>query len=172
MRHLIILLSILPFFINAQQNVAINNDGSSANVSALLDVKSTTRGMLIPRMTSTQRTTIANPAEGLLVYDISSNSFQFYNGGLWVDLSQPIVLSDADQDTKIMLEQNPDEDKIRSKIGGQENFIMDGPRLKVLASGSSVFMGEGAGENDDLSNNRNVFVGKDAGNQNISGVLI
>ena len=44
MRHLIILLSLLPFFINAQQNVAINNDGSSADVSALLDLKKYYKG--------------------------------------------------------------------------------------------------------------------------------
>jgi uncharacterized protein (TIGR02145 family) len=51
------------------QNIGINDDGSSPDSSAMLDVKSTTKGMLIPRMTSAQIRTIANPADGLEVYN-------------------------------------------------------------------------------------------------------
>ncbi len=64
----------------AQNNVGI---GTAPNASAKLDVSSTTQGMLVPRMTTTQRNTITAPATGLMVYDITLNSFYFYNGTAW-----------------------------------------------------------------------------------------
>jgi uncharacterized protein (TIGR02145 family) len=51
------------------QNVGINEDGSSPDSSAMLDVKSTTKGMLVPRLTAAQIEAIANPADGLQAYN-------------------------------------------------------------------------------------------------------
>lgn len=50
------------------QNMGINNDGSEPASSAMLDIKSTDKGLLIPRMTEIQRLAIPNPAEGLMVF--------------------------------------------------------------------------------------------------------
>src|SRR5260221_9326214 len=75
------------------QSVAINTDGSTANASAILDIKSSTKGMLAPRMTTVQRTAVATPSAGLLVYDTDTNSFWFYNGTAWSDLSASGTLS-------------------------------------------------------------------------------
>ena len=47
--------------------VAITTDGSAADNSAMLDVKSTTKGLLIPRMTKAQRNTISSVAEGMVI---------------------------------------------------------------------------------------------------------
>jgi hypothetical protein len=69
------------------QSVAINIDGSTATTSAILDIKSTAKGLLIPRMTTAQRTAIATPAKGLLVFDNDINSFWFYNGTGWIELT-------------------------------------------------------------------------------------
>jgi len=77
------------FAVNAQ-SVSITNDGSAPDESAMLDIKSTTKGMLVPRMTTAQRTIIASPAAGLLVFDTDNNSFWFYNGVAWNDLSAGI----------------------------------------------------------------------------------
>jgi hypothetical protein len=68
------------------QGVAINNNNAVPNNSAMLDVQSTTKGMLIPRMTTAQRTAIASPAKGLMVFDTDVNSFWFYNGIAWTNL--------------------------------------------------------------------------------------
>jgi hypothetical protein len=66
------------------QNVSINADGSGGHASALLDVQSTDRGMLIPRMTRIQRNAIASPAQGLMVYQTDGGAgFYFYESGLW-----------------------------------------------------------------------------------------
>jgi Chaperone of endosialidase len=67
--------------------VGINKDGSTPDSSAMLDIKSTSQGILIPRMTSTQRATIKNPAKGLLVYDSSTTTFWFHNGVAWTELT-------------------------------------------------------------------------------------
>jgi len=69
------------------QSVAINTDGSVANTSAILDLKSSAKGLLIPRMNSTQRSGISSPAIGLLVFDTDSNSFWFFDGSAWTEIS-------------------------------------------------------------------------------------
>lgn len=71
------------------QSVAINTDGSPANASAILDVKSTTTGLLIPRMTAAQRTAITTPAEGLTVYQTDATvGFYFYKNAAWTRLAE------------------------------------------------------------------------------------
>lgn len=60
---------------------------TSPNASSLLEVKSTTKGVLIPRMTAAQRAAIASPATGLLVYQTDATTgFYYYNAG-WKQLS-------------------------------------------------------------------------------------
>ena len=54
--------------ISAQEGVAINKANANPDASALLDISSTEKGILIPRMTQTQRSAIAAPANGLLIY--------------------------------------------------------------------------------------------------------
>ena len=84
---------ILSFSAYAQ--VAINTDGTSPNASAMLDVKSTDAGILIPRLTATQRDAISSPATGLLVYVTDNNIFYFYSGSSW----EPIISgNDGDED--------------------------------------------------------------------------
>lgn len=83
----------------------------------------------------------------------------------WVDPSSlgTNQLVDADNDTKVQVEETADEDIIRFDLAGTERFVMDGPRLEVKNSGSSVFIGNGAGAADDLSNNDAVLIGENAG---------
>ena len=61
------------------QSVAINTDGTVANASSILDIKSTTKGLLIPRMTTVQRSAIAAPAKGLIVFDVTTNGLWFHD---------------------------------------------------------------------------------------------
>ncbi|MCA6364984.1 MAG: hypothetical protein IM638_18280 [Bacteroidetes bacterium] len=65
------------------QNVGINATGAAPDASAMLDVVSTTRGALIPRMTTAQRTAIAAPAAGLFVYDTTLGAFFYWDGTVW-----------------------------------------------------------------------------------------
>jgi len=83
-----ITLILTMFLISGlKAQVAVNTDGTNPDPSAMLDVKSTSRGMLVPRMTTVQRTAIAAPASGLLVFDNTTQSFWFYSAGSWVELT-------------------------------------------------------------------------------------
>ena len=81
----------MVFYISAltfSQNIAITDDDTyTPSSSSMLDVKSTTKGMLIPRLTTAQRTAIVSPATSLLVFDTSLNGFYYYNGTTWINLS-------------------------------------------------------------------------------------
>lgn len=57
---------------------------SSANASSILELTSTTKGFLPPRMTTTQKNAIASPVAGLMVYDTTLNVISFYNGTIWL----------------------------------------------------------------------------------------
>jgi cysteine-rich repeat protein len=69
------------------QGVAVNRDNTRPHPSSMLDVKSNDKGILIPRLSSSQRTAITNPAKGLLVFDTTTGSFWFYNGTIWKQLA-------------------------------------------------------------------------------------
>jgi hypothetical protein len=80
-------LGLIALNANAQ-SVSINTDGSTADNSAILDVKSTDKGILIPRMTEAQRNLITTPATGLMIYQTDATAgFYFYNGTAWTSLN-------------------------------------------------------------------------------------
>jgi hypothetical protein len=80
-------LPITFLFLTGQifaQNVGINADGSNADPSSILDIKSTTQGFLTPRMTQNQRNLITLPATGLMIYQTDNTpGFYYYNGSAW-----------------------------------------------------------------------------------------
>ncbi len=94
MKNLIFLL-FLAFGTMVNAQVAINTDGTAPDNSAMLDVKSTSKGMLIPRMTEAQRDAIVSPATGLLIF-CTDNNLYFSNKGTpatpnWVIINSPWV---------------------------------------------------------------------------------
>jgi hypothetical protein len=58
---------------------------SVADATAHLDVQSTTKGFLPPRMTTTQKNAIATPAAGLQVFDTTFNQMSYFNGTVWIN---------------------------------------------------------------------------------------
>lgn len=91
-----ILVLLVSFLLNLNavfsQSVAITDDDNySPDETAMLDVKSTDKGVLVPRMTTAERLVIGlpgTPATGLLVYDTDFNNFYYYNGLTWMGLPQ------------------------------------------------------------------------------------
>lgn len=81
----------------ANNNIGINT-GTPA-VSSLLDMTSTTRGLLIPRMTTTERNAIASPAGGLMVYNTTTQTIDTYNSSTaaWVSLGGGGSLTDGNK---------------------------------------------------------------------------
>jgi len=87
-RIICLCLLFVAMFANAQNNVGIGT--SAPNSSSILDLSATDKGLLVPRVTQTQRQAIAAPATGLLVFDITVNCFYYYDGTAWLSLcNQP-----------------------------------------------------------------------------------
>ncbi len=76
-------LSSFPGF---TQSIAINDDGSLANPHAIVDIKSSTKGVLIPRMSTAARVAIPNTL-GLLVYDTDNNLLWYNTGQGWLNFA-------------------------------------------------------------------------------------
>ncbi|MDP2724187.1 MAG: FISUMP domain-containing protein [Bacteroidales bacterium] len=100
----ILLLSLLISLVHvALAQVAINSDGSAPDESAMLDVKSTTGGLLLPRLTNVERDAIISPAAGLVIFNTDEEALQVYNGSSWKYLSlgscvpqQPSIITGND----------------------------------------------------------------------------
>lgn len=67
----------------AQPGVAINTNGNAPHNSAMLDVQSTNKGFLLPRMSQAQRLAINNPEAGLLVFDTDAQKLFQFQDGVW-----------------------------------------------------------------------------------------
>ena len=102
---------IMLFFTGSllAQNVGINTDGSSPNSKAMLDVKSTTKGFLPPRMTYAQRNAISSPPAGLMVWCSDcqpSGELQVYSDNGWTNMtggsaSVPLIIGQNYQGGRI-----------------------------------------------------------------------
>jgi hypothetical protein len=79
MKYLVLFLCLVSRTL-AHAQVAISTDGSLPDNSAILDVNSTDKGMLIPRMTAAQRDAIVSPATGLLIFCTDDNLIYSNNG--------------------------------------------------------------------------------------------
>lgn len=80
-RYFAVILLLLGTLQVTAQNVGVNADGTLPDSSAMLDVKSTAKGFLTPRMLAAQRLAITRPATGLLVYQTDGASGFYFNRG-------------------------------------------------------------------------------------------
>jgi len=87
------------FSLSLQAQIAINSDGSAPDASSMLDISSTSRGFLTPRMTLSERNGIVSPATGLLIFQTTDQVGFYYNQGTsstpdWVRLGNEDDLND------------------------------------------------------------------------------
>jgi len=82
------LLFLVLFQIPTHAQVGIGT--TTPDASSILDIESTTQGILTPRMTTAQRIAIASPAEGLMVFDIDEGSFFYFDGTVWGELEASV----------------------------------------------------------------------------------
>lgn len=87
--RLIILSLISMMAVNSWGQAGIGTN--TPDPSAALEIQSTSKGILLPRLTETQMLSIANPAEGLIIFNTNTNSFWYYkNGTGWRNLALSI----------------------------------------------------------------------------------
>lgn len=175
MKYLCIVFTIIICLLHSKshsQNVGIGTNMPDG--SAILDVSSSSKGILIPR---TDTTSVTTPASGLLIYQTSDNSFYFFNGTKWKSFSAiQSYLSDTDGDTKIYVEKNQDEDIIRFDLAGNEKMVLNKnifgiARLDFKNNGNNTFIGDSCGLNTNLTSFHNTAIGKRAMLNNSSGDL-
>lgn len=178
--HFIIFLTLLMLGLSSisinGQSVKISDNGSTLiNPGAVLDIESNTKGIMIPSMPFNDIINNIPPFDGLIVYNTTDHHLMFFNGfsGLWEPVgAAPISIDkiiDYDLDTYITVEQGTDDDTIRYYVAGMEQWRMTGKALEPINSGSSIFIGEGAGKSD-AQDNQNVFIGRHVGyNTTIGG---
>ena len=102
MKFQILFILIFCSLFSYSQNVGVGTN--TPHTSAALEVKDSARGILIPRMTTTQRTSIASPAEGLMVYQTDgSKGFWYYDGTIWKNVSASSSTSGAGSDAQTLI---------------------------------------------------------------------
>ncbi len=160
----IALLLFVTLALSSKGQVSVNTTGTAAHPSAMLDVSSTNKGLLIPRMTLAERNAISNPTTSLLVYVTNDSTFYFYTNSGWQKLGNGV--NGWSETGNYIYTLN---DSVGIGTDTPEAPLEIYGRISQKGTGMSVFLGESSGENDDGTNNANVFVGYQAGVQNISG---
>jgi hypothetical protein len=152
------------------QSVSIGN--SSPDPSALLDIESSHKGLLIPRMTSSKRDLIASPAKGLMVFVTDDSSFYFYDGA-WRRLTPAddvwSIKGNSGTDTSVHFIGTKDNNPVIFKVNNIPRLQLDGMgRLQLYSPNNNLFIGNKAGENN-TTGSLNYFSGSWAGELNHGG---
>jgi hypothetical protein len=87
MKNIFFFLCVIICLSKGFAQVAINNTNATPHASAMLDISSNNKGLLIPRLSTAGRTGIISPAKGLIVYDTTLSSFFYHTGLTWNQLS-------------------------------------------------------------------------------------
>jgi len=173
-RSMITRLSIQALFIGLLTTQAVQ---AQKDASAILQLDSTTQGMLPPRMTTTQRDAIATPAQGLVIYNTDTNFYNYWNSTSWIPLSAggSNTLIDADSDTQIQVEESADEDVIRFDTAGIQRASIDGNGIHGVladADGDTQIQVEESTDEDkirfDVAGTQRMVIHKPANNYDLS----
>ncbi|KAA9035824.1 hypothetical protein FW778_19910 [Ginsengibacter hankyongi] len=86
MKKLFLLSIVIILFNKSSLAQSVGIGTTTPDASSMLEVKSSDKGLLLPRTSATSRTAIVNPAKGLIVYDTTTGSFWFHNGSAWTQI--------------------------------------------------------------------------------------
>src|SRR4030095_3440485 len=164
MKPIIFFLILIFPFSQLFSQVGISTSPIIPNISSMLDIVSTSKGILIPRMTSAERNLIGSPATSLLIYNTTIGSYEYYNGTTWMAIAAGKLkeLSDADGDTKINVEPTADADIIQFTANGVPIAYFNSKSLQMSGPGSSLYIGEDAG-NSSTTGTYNTILGMFSG---------
>lgn len=114
-----IMLLLIYSSLSGQDGVGINTGTALADPSAMLEVKSTAKGILIPRIALASRPLANAVPAGLMIYNTTDKVFNYSNGTVWITFPVAFIsqIQDNDQDTWVNAEKNADEDILRFATG-------------------------------------------------------
>jgi len=172
MKKVKITLAVLSivFAFQANSQVAINKTGNTPESTSILDVSSTSLGVLLPRMTAQNRDDITDPATGLIVYITDDNQFYYFDGTAWVLLkgADGLWLTDSNADSLYPANSNVSRIALEYNTVGTESKLTFIKAInKNNASNYSGAVFEAKGDGPDFSNN--VYFGKYGENFYIPG---
>jgi hypothetical protein len=81
----------LGWLFNVSEEGGVSIGDLTADSKSILDIQSTTKGVLLPRLTSVQRDAIVAPTTSLLLFNTTSNEYEYYNGGAWSGVGSNIM---------------------------------------------------------------------------------
>src|SRR6056297_261469 len=100
MKNITIILLIIGMYSTLSYGqVAINEDDSDPNATAVLDIKSTTKGVLFPNLSQSQRDTLHSPAKGLIIFNRTVGYFNYFNGNKWCRIDRTVALDPSTNPT-------------------------------------------------------------------------
>lgn len=165
----LIILSVVWGSTCHAQGIGINN--AAPHASSILDVTSTNKGMLMPRMTSAQRLAIALPANGLIVYDISQSAFYFFNGAIWQPLASGTpgwsLTGNAGTSALVNFVGTTDNQPLVFRVNNLQAGYID--NVDGAFTGRNTFFGKEAGIANTAGGYENTFVGFKSGASNTLG---
>lgn len=169
-----VLLLLVSLTVRAQ--VSINTYGGQPDNSAMLDVQSNSKGLLIPRLNFNQVLAISSPANGLMVFQTDNNPGLYFNAGTPETPDWKLVgfnsvntssITDRDGDTFITTDEG-DDDIIRFYSKNACHVFIDSNRLVVSSGYCNVLIGDSCGASKNIGSG-NVFLGFFAGAQSEGG---
>ena len=147
LRQLLVALAMLVISVQvAQAQVKLGDNPGNIDANALLELESTTKGFLLPRMSTVQRLAMPSPAEGMMVYDLTANCTYIYraSAGAWYSLCAADSLTASNGLTKVGRD---------IQLGGTLNQVtginQNGNNLNITGNGSL-----GVGTNSPNANTR------------------
>ncbi len=90
---IIFIYCLFALHANAQQNVGIGTN--NPHIAAALEISSSNKGLLPPRITAAKKIAISNPPKGLMVFDTNTSSYWYYTDGGWKEVQSSFLNRDS-----------------------------------------------------------------------------
>lgn len=137
-KKLILLLFVfLSYAVHSQVGIGT----TTPHASAVLDITSTNKGLLMPRMTEAQRDAIASPADGLMIYNTTTNCFNFRKVGVWEEMCNQLKI--VTQPTSLTTCGNSVSLNVVATAGSSTSITYTWRRNNVSIVNGGVYSGQG-----------------------------
>jgi hypothetical protein len=126
------ILTIVAFSIATSCFAQVGMGTTTPAASSKLEVSSTTKGVLFPRMTNAQMLLVSNPVQGLQIYNTNANCMYYYDGQQWLSTLNAIsVLADAGDVVQL------DNFRVRVSTSGNRSMQISTLSGSIKVSGTS-----------------------------------